>query len=105
MISIVRLNYKDKLFPFSCYSISDARLYGPIGLLAPDNPTPRIPKPSIWSLHRPMDITLYDLVYADEIYPNHPSQSHETQHEYRERLKREYEFECEQICKKHYQPL
>merc|ERR1712203_457832 len=99
------LTQKAKFWCNYVSALKDARLYGPIGLLAPDNPTPRIPKPSILSLHRPMDITLYDLVYADEIYPNHPSQSHETQHEYRERLKREYEFECEQICKKHYQPL
>ena len=83
----------------------DARLYGPIGLLAPDEPPHRIPKPSIWSLYRPQDITVYDLLYEDELYPNHPGQIHESQHEYRERLKREYEFECERIQNTHYLPL
>ena len=80
-----------------------ARQYGPIGLLAPDDPTPKVHKPSIWSLYRPMDIKLYDLIYADEIYPNHPGQSYESRDEYRERLKREYEFECERIMNTNYQ--
>ena len=93
----------DQLYPFLV--ISAARQYGPIGLLAPDDPTPKIPKPSIWSLYRPMDITVYDLVYADEIYPHHPGQAHESQHEYRERLMREYEFDCERIVNTRYEPL
>ena len=48
---------------------------------------------------------MYDLVYADEIYPNHPGQTHESQHEYRERLKREYEFDCERIVNTRYDAL
>ena len=53
-----------------------ATQYGPEGLLVRDEPKPR-PRPSIWSLYRPLDITLYDLLYEDEIYPNHPDQINE----------------------------
>ena len=31
-----------------------------------------------------MDITVYDLLYEDELYPNHPGQKVESQDEYRE---------------------
>jgi len=99
------LTHKAKFWCNYVSALKDARLYGPIGLLAPDEPPHRIPKPSIWSLYRPQDITVYDLLYEDELYPNHPGQIHESQHEYRERLKREYEFECERIQNTHYLPL
>lgn len=38
-------------------------------LVRDEVPAWRPAPPSIWSLYRPVDITLYDLLYADEIYP------------------------------------
>ena len=40
-------------------------------LLSPWVPPPREHRPSIWSLFRPVDITLYDLIYE----PNYPGAS------------------------------
>merc|ERR1711997_1067701 len=77
------LTQKAKFWCNYVSALKAARQYGPIGLLAPDDPTPKVHKPSIWSLYRPMDIKLYDLIYADEIYPNHPGQSYESRDEYR----------------------
>ena len=48
---------------------------------------------------------MYDLIYEDELYPNHPDQIVESQDEYRERLFREYEFDCDRIVNTHYRPL
>ena len=53
-----------------------ARTYGPEGLLVRDEPRPR-PRPSIWSLYHPLDITLYDLLYEDEIYTHRSDQINE----------------------------
>jgi len=53
---------------FWCNYVS--ALKGPDTLLVRDIiEKPRPPRPSIWSLYRPVDITLYDLVFADEQYP------------------------------------
>merc|ERR1711909_268172 len=84
------LTHKAKFWCNYVSALKDARNYGPIGLLARDEPVTKIPKPSIWSLYRPMDITVYDLLYEDE---------------YRERLFREYEFDCDRIVNTHYRPL
>ena len=65
---------RNKMFLF-LIAQSAYHTIGPAGLLVRDEPIRRIPRPSIWSLYRPVDITLYDLLYADEIYPNHPDQS------------------------------
>jgi len=98
------LTHKAKFWCNYVSALKDARHYGPIGLLARDEPVTKIPKPSIWSLYRPMDITVYDLVYEDELYPNHPGQILESQDDYRERLYREYEFDCDRIVNTHYLP-
>ena len=39
---------------------------GPHGLAVLENPYRPRPRPSIWSLYRPVDITLYDLMYEDD---------------------------------------
>ena len=41
----------------------------PFSLLARPSMERTPPRPSIWSMYRPVDITLYDLLYEDELYP------------------------------------
>jgi len=41
----------------------------PYTLVVRDSLERKPEKPSIWSMYRPVDITLYDLLYEDELYP------------------------------------
>ena len=42
----------------------------PFTLVVRDSLERKPEKPSIWSMYRPLDISLYDLLYEDELYPN-----------------------------------
>jgi len=54
---------------FWCNYVSALKVGGREGLLVKEHVDVRkLRKPSKWALYRPQDITLFDLIYEDEIY-------------------------------------
>jgi len=51
---------------FWCNYVGALKDRGPDGLAVLESPYRPKPRPSIWSLYRPVDITMYDLLYEDE---------------------------------------
>jgi len=51
---------------FWCNYVGALKDRGPDGLLVLEDPIRPRPRPSIWSLYRPVDITMYDLMYEDD---------------------------------------
>ena len=60
----------------------------PDSLLVRDDVQRKPCRPSIWTLYRPVDVTLYDLIYEDELYPRKRASGQKITREFLTRSKR-----------------